>query len=204
VNPEYPGPVWLRREERAAVVLADVFDLPNADIASMLETSVGAVKAALHCGRARLADPAPRRRPPAGRALVEALVAAFNAYDVERVAALLLDDGVSEIVGMVHEQGRDRARAGTLHGALVGETRVRFRAEVRDLDGEPLLLLWEAPVDGLAPEAVGNVLRVAERGGRIARLRWYFFCPETVREVAGRFGVPARTHGYSGSGCAVH
>ena len=204
-------------QERAAVVLADAFELPNAEIADMLGTTVGAVKSALHRGRARLADrpadpakpprpadPVSPRRPAPDRALVEALAEAFTAYDLDRVAALFLDNGVSEIVGMVQEQGRDRARAGTLHGALVGETRVRFRAEVRDLDGEPVVLLWEAPTDDSAPEAVGNVLRVEQSGGRIARLRWYFFCPETVAEVAERFGVPAITHGYSGPGCAAH
>jgi RNA polymerase sigma-70 factor, ECF subfamily len=192
--------------ERAAVVLADVFHLPNAEIADLVGTTVGAVKSALHRGRARLADPDrdPSRRPAPDRAVVEALAEAFTAYDLERVVALFLDDGISEIVGMVHEQGRDRARTGTLHGALVGETRVRFRAEVRDLDSEPVVLLWEAPVDSSAPEAVGNVLRVEESDGRIARLRWYFFCPETVTEVADRFGVPAITHGYSGPGCAAH
>jgi RNA polymerase sigma-70 factor, ECF subfamily len=193
-------------QERAAVVLADVFTLPNAEIADLMGTTVGAVKSALHRGRARLADPLrdASRRPIPGRAVVEALAEAFTAYDLERVAALFLDDGVSEIVGMVHEQGRDRARAGTLHAALIGETRMRFRAEARELDGEPVVLLWEAPANGAAAEAVGNVLRVEDSHGHIARLRWYFFCPETVTEVADRFGLPSRTHGYSGPGCAAH
>lgn len=193
-------------QEQAAVVLADAFALPNAEIADMLDTTVGAVKAALHRGRTRLAtDDAPRpSRPAPDPALVDALAAAFTAYDLDRVAELFLAGGVSEIVGVVREEGADRARAGTLHGTLVGETRVRFRAEARCLDGEPLVLLWEAPVDGSAPEAVGNVLRVESRAGRIARLRWYFFCPETVTEVAEQLGLPARTHGYSGPGCAAH
>jgi RNA polymerase sigma-70 factor, ECF subfamily len=196
----------LAPQERAAVVLADVFELPNVEIAEMLGTTVGAVKSALHRGRGRLADPAPRGvgRPPPERALAEALAEAFNSYDVERVAALFLADGISEIVGVVHEAGRERARGGTLHATLVGENRVRFRAQVAEVNGEPVVLLWEAPVDGSAPEAVGNVLRVEERDGRVARLRWYFFCPETVTEVAGRLGLPVRTHGYSGAGCAAH
>jgi RNA polymerase sigma-70 factor, ECF subfamily len=135
---------------------------------------------------------------------VEALTEAFTSYDLERVAALFLADGVSEVVGVVHEAGRERARAGTLHGTLVGESRVRFRAQAAVVGDEPVVLLWEAPVDGSAPEAVGNVLRVEQRDGRVARLRWYFFCPETVTEVAGRLGLPVRTHGYSGPGCAAH
>jgi RNA polymerase sigma-70 factor, ECF subfamily len=192
--------------ERAAVVLADAFGMPNVEIAGMLGTTVGAVKAALHRGRGRLADPARRAadRPAPDRSLVDALAEAFGAYDLERVAALFLADGVSEIVGQVREDGRERALAGTLHATLVGETRVRFRPEVRVLEGEPVVLLWEAAADGSMPEAVGNVLRVQERDARVARLRWYFFCPETVAEVAGRFELSSRTHGYHGPGCAAH
>jgi RNA polymerase sigma-70 factor, ECF subfamily len=40
----------LAPQERAAVMLADVFELPNAEIAEMLGTTVGAVKSALHRG----------------------------------------------------------------------------------------------------------------------------------------------------------
>src|SRR5207244_6381405 len=48
----------LSPQERAAVVLKDAFDLELGDIAAVLNTSVGAVKAALHRGRSKLAEPA--------------------------------------------------------------------------------------------------------------------------------------------------
>jgi hypothetical protein len=32
--------------------------------------------------------------------------------------------------------------------------------------------------------------------GAVARLRWYYFCPETLRECATELGCVARTHGY--------
>lgn len=47
----------LAPQERAAAVLKDVFDLSLKEIAAMLDTTEGAVKAALHRGRGRLADP---------------------------------------------------------------------------------------------------------------------------------------------------
>src|SRR4029079_1933548 len=46
----------LAPQERAAVVLKDAFDLELGDIATVLSTSVGAVKAALHRGRGKLAE----------------------------------------------------------------------------------------------------------------------------------------------------
>ena len=187
-------------QERAAVVLKDVFDLPLAEIATMLTTSVGAVKAALHRGRGRLAveelSYADRARPRPDRAVVDALADAFTAYDLDRLTALFLADGVSDVVGMVYEVGRDQAAAGSLHHTLVQESDVRYRAEVVDLDDEPIVLLWSRPVDGTAEEAVADVLRVDTADGGVARLRWYFFCPETLHAVTERLGVPCRPVGY--------
>jgi RNA polymerase sigma-70 factor (ECF subfamily) len=192
----------LSPQERAAVVLKDVFDFPLAEIAAMLGTSLAAVKAALHRGRDRLGTPDParqqalNRRAAPDRAVLDAMAEAFTTYDIERLTALLLADAASEVVGMVYEVGAETIRRGSLHHTLVVENDVRYRAEVREFDGEPLLLLWDTPVDGSAPEAVSDVLRVETADGRVARVRWYYFCPETITEVAGRLGVPARPHGY--------
>src|SRR5262249_24825189 len=49
--------VQLSPQERAAVVLKEAFDVSLEDIADILSTSVGAVKAALHRGRGKLAEP---------------------------------------------------------------------------------------------------------------------------------------------------
>jgi RNA polymerase sigma-70 factor (ECF subfamily) len=190
----------LSPQERAAVVLADVFELRAAEIAAMVGTSVGAVKAALHRGRARLRDPqrdtALAQRPVPDRQVVDALAAAFTAYDLERLAGLFLDGAVSDVVGFVHEVGRDTIKSGSLHHTLVQETHHRWRAEVRDLDGEPVVLMWARPMEGSAAEAVEDILRVDTADGGVQRLRWYFFCPETLTEVAERFGVPVRPTGY--------
>jgi RNA polymerase sigma-70 factor (ECF subfamily) len=192
----------LSPQERAAVVLKDVFDFPLAEIAGMLGTSVGAVKAALHRGRNRLSAPesarqhAVARRAAPDRAVLDAMAAAFTAYDLDRLTTLLLTDAASEVVGMVYEVGSETIRRGSLHHTLVIENDVRYRAEVRTLDGEPLLLLWETPADGSASEAVSDVVRVETADRLVARMRWYYFCPETLTEVASRLGVPLRPHGY--------
>lgn len=56
----------LSPRERAAVLLKDAFDLGLDDIAEILSTSAGAVKAALHRGRSKLAEPDPEvMRTPA-------------------------------------------------------------------------------------------------------------------------------------------
>ena len=64
------------------------------------------------------------------------------------------------------------------------------------LDGEPMVLLWETPADGSAPEAFADVIRVETADGAVAGLRWYYFCPEVLTGVATELGIPVRTHGY--------
>jgi RNA polymerase sigma-70 factor (ECF subfamily) len=43
---------------------------------------------------------------------------------------------------------------------------------------------------------VRDVLRFEALEDRIARLRYYYFCPETLAEVTGSLGVPLVTNGY--------
>jgi RNA polymerase sigma-70 factor (ECF subfamily) len=74
---------------------------------------------------------------------------------------------------------------------------VRFRAETVVVGGEPMAVLWGSPVDASAPEAVADLLRFEATPAGIARMRWYFFCPEVLAEVAAGLGLPARGNGYS-------
>jgi RNA polymerase sigma-70 factor (ECF subfamily) len=75
-------------------VLKDAFDLGLDEIAEILSTSVGAVRAALHRGRAKLteSDPDVMRTPAPGGA------PRFNARDLERLTARLLDHATAEVV----------------------------------------------------------------------------------------------------------
>ena len=52
--------------------------------------------------------------------------------------------------------------------------------------------LWARPTVPGANEAVADILRVDTADGRVTRVRWYYFCHQTLREVASRLGLPAR------------
>ncbi len=70
-------------QERAAVVLKDVFDFRLDEIASILQPTVGAIKAALHRGREKLAAPRTNRvAAHASEALLDQFIDAFNARDL--------------------------------------------------------------------------------------------------------------------------
>jgi RNA polymerase sigma-70 factor (ECF subfamily) len=192
----------LSPQERAAVVLKDAFDMSLEEIAAVLRTTVGAVKAALHRGRGRLEEPeggAASQRPRPSVALVDRFVALYAAADVPGLVGLMLDGGSVENVGCGVEFGRENFRRedGWFQRAVFGHpewpaelqyTGSRFaRAE---LDGEPILLGFTTR---RGREALEQVLRIEEVDGSIARLRGYAFCPETMREIGARLGLRVRT-----------
>jgi RNA polymerase sigma-70 factor, ECF subfamily len=204
--------VRLSPQERAAVVLKDVFDFSIEDVATMLSTSPGAIKAALHRARGRLVAPeAPSTRAPT-RAALDAFCSAFNARDLDEMAAVLLDSATVEIVGVVTEYGVDAPRdpqtgsfAGTLapltfdeRGGvppelLQGYLATSPRCEVRAYQGGSILLFWYEHDGGAM---VRTVMRVETDGDRISLIRNYFFTPDVIAEICSDLGVPYRLNGY--------
>jgi len=192
----------LAPQERAAVVLKDVFDLTLDEIASVLATTVGAVKSALHRGRTHLREPEDDRashRPAPSAALVDRFVATYQAGDVKGLAALMLDGGAVENVGCGVEfdpQTFGSARS-WFFKAVNGhpEWPAEFHYEAARLErgivaGEPVALGFTTR---RGREALEQVLRFEECEGRIVRLRGYAFCPEAMREIGALLGLRVRT-----------
>jgi len=205
--------VRLSPQERAAVVLKDAFDFTLEEIALTLATTVGAIKAALHRGRDKLAEPEVEvTRVPVPGAL-DAFCAAFNARDVPRLTALLLDTATVEIVGASAAHGPSPDRDRMLDGMLFGSARMaaadtrggieaRFiqgvrptppRAEVRVHRDQPIMLSWYAHADG---EAVRALTRLTAEDDRVVGLANYFFTPDLIAEVCAELDVPWRSNGY--------
>ncbi len=191
----------LSPQERAALVLKDAFDMPLDEIAEILRTTRGAVKAALHRGRGRLGAPEEKvaHRPTPSPALLDRFVALYRAADVPGLVALMLDGGSIENVGCGVEFGRENfpRENGWFHRAVFGHSEwpvelqyTDSRLERAELDGEPIVLGFTTR---RGKEALEQVLRIEEVDGRIARLRGYAFCPETMREVGERLGLHVRT-----------
>jgi RNA polymerase sigma-70 factor (ECF subfamily) len=198
------GTVLLQRlapRERAAVVLKELFDYSLEDIAAALTTTVGAVKAALHRGRARLAAPEETgvSRPVPSAALVDRFVDAYRAADIHALLGLMLDTASIENVGSSVDVGRAAyaRRPGWFDGLVYGhpEWPPQFayesaRLERRVFQGEPLALGF-ATRHGR--EALESVLRFEEHESHIARIRAYAFCPETMRALGTELGLKVRT-----------
>lgn len=202
----------LAPQERAAVVLKDVFDLSLDEIAEALTTTPNAVKAALHRGRGKLVDdPAADDRVPTPAAL-DAFITAFERRDLDAVRRLLLETSTVEVVGVTTEYGRDgRIVWGMMFGserlaeaATRGGIEARFvqgalpaspRREVRAYRGEPIVLAWYAHADGEHVRAIDRVA-LDDSGDHVATLRNYFFTSDVLAEVCTELGVSYRINGY--------
>jgi RNA polymerase sigma-70 factor (ECF subfamily) len=204
--------VRLSPQERAAVVLKDVFGFSLEELADVLSTTEGAIKAALHRGRGKLlgAEEPPSRAPAPG--VLDAFCEAFNARDLEALTGLLLDGATVEIVGVVTEYGREAPKdpytgsfAGTIspithdeRGGVAPELLEGYlgtspRCEVRAYRDTRVLLFW---YDHGSGPAVRSLMTVQSEGDRVALVRNYFFSPDVIAEVCTELGVPYRVNGY--------
>jgi RNA polymerase sigma-70 factor (ECF subfamily) len=191
----------LSPQEMVALVLKESFDMTLEDIADLLRTSTGAVKAALHRARDRVKTMTvgTARQRPVSKELIDRFIARFEARDVEGLLALMLKSGVAENVGNSFHEGL-KAPSGLPrffkslvfgHKEWPAETHYdSARLEYREIDGEPVALMFIKRRDR---EALMSVFRFEEADGRVARVRSYGFCPDTIRAIGKTLGVPVFT-----------
>ncbi len=175
--------------QRAALVLCDVLRWPAAEAAELLESSTAAVNSALQRARSTLSElpdaaPAPLDQPDAE--LLERYVAAFEAYDIEGLVAILHDDAIQSMPPF----------ALWVKGARnIGEWMVQPGPSA--CRGSRLLPTWangcpafgqyrRDPEGGYAPWAI-QVLEIS--GGSIAEMSFFlsFLDPERLFPA---FGLP--------------
>ena len=132
--------------------------------------------------------------------LLDRFIALFDAKDLPGLVALMTDGATAENPGNSLHVGPDPAEGYPrfLRSVVFGHpewppafTPERERLARVDFEGEPILL-------GLRTyqgreESLTTVFRFEEQDGRITRIRSYAFCPETLREVGERLGLPVLT-----------
>jgi RNA polymerase sigma-70 factor (ECF subfamily) len=185
----------LAAQERAALVLSERFALGPEEIAEHVSLSAGTVRAAQLRGRERVPAPPAARRAVPSRALVDRFVARLAARDLPGLRALMHEGATVEEVGNLAEMGRPEfAREGSaLWHAVPRHPEIpvqmqpsAWRNERVLFRGEPLVVAFDAVA---ADHPLMGIARFEECEGRIARIRSYVFCPETLREVAAELGV---------------
>lgn len=186
-------------KERVALVLSEVFDSKNEEIAEIMGNTEGAVKAALSRAREKVkglgpdAGPKKKRESADDGNVVRLAVEAFNRRDLESFARLFATNAVASGAGCFFETGIEEIKKGSLFFTVNnydGKPHPPgMRAEVVELAGEKLFAIF-------SDEKLDDVWRLTLEDGEILRFDCYYCCPDVLREVAGHIGGSANDHGY--------
>ena len=180
--------ISLPPKERACVLLKDVFDYTLEEIAELVSSTVGGVKAALNRGRAKLAAlPEPvkshREVSPELSRLLRLYVDRFNKHDWEGLRELIRADA--------HLRVADRF-AGPIDEAPYFKNYERqtvpWRLAVAEVDGELAVVALRQHRDEWRPD---SVVRLEVIDQHIARIVDYWHCP-WVLPAASSFVVADR------------
>jgi RNA polymerase sigma-70 factor (ECF subfamily) len=167
-------------KERACVLLKDVFDDSLEEIAELVGSTVGGVKAALSRGRSKLpllaergqmAEPgAPRRAKNADEArLLRLYVERFNRRDWDGLRELIAADARLRVA--------DRFTGTVADSPYFGNYErwpVPLRMAVGEVDGEPVVIILSHEAGGWTP---GAAVRLEIAGHRVTRIADYLHCP---------------------------
>ncbi len=164
-------------KERACVLLKDVFDYSLEEIAELVDSTIGGVKAALNRGRSKLTartDVAPPRRERRGAdaTLLQLYVDRFNARDWEGLKELVAADARLLVADKYSGRLSDSP-----YFPNYGRVAVAWRMAVGELDGEPIVVILRRAADAWSP---GGFVRLEVSDGQIIRIADYFHCPWIV------------------------
>jgi RNA polymerase sigma-70 factor (ECF subfamily) len=164
-------------KERACVLLKDVFDYSLEEIAELVDSTVGGVKAALKRGRSKLpASPAPgaaRRAAEEGdpdlARILHLYVERFNRRDWDGLRELISDDAQLRVGDRFAGRLSDSSYFGN-YQRLPGA----WRLMTGEVDGEPVVIVLYRNAAGIEHE---TAVRLEVTAGRIARIADYLHCP---------------------------
>jgi RNA polymerase sigma-70 factor (ECF subfamily) len=164
-------------KERACVLLKDVFDYSLEEIAELVDSTVGGVKAALNRGRTKLAETSPptksdRSASPELKRIMQLYVDRFNRRDWDGVRELTSADA--------------RLRVAERFAGKFADTPYFFhyerwpwpwKLEVGEVDGETVVIILRRGADTWTPY---SAIRLDVIGERIERVVDYIHCPWVI------------------------
>lgn len=166
--------VMLPPKERACVLLKDVFDYSLEEIAELVDSTVGGVKAALNRGRTKLAALPEPSRPtrtatPETRQLLNLYVERFNRRDWDGVRELITADARLQVADRF--MGR---LADTGYFSRYENWKTPWRMVVGEVDEEPVIIVLDQDGGTWVPR---TFIRFDFTDQRIHRIRDYRHCP---------------------------
>jgi RNA polymerase sigma-70 factor (ECF subfamily) len=165
-------------KERACVLLKDVFDYSLEEIAELVDSTVGGVKAALNRGRSKLAarpapaPPARDRRPDVSH-LLDLYVSRFNAQDWDGLRELIAADASLCVA--------DRFTGPVTGSPYFGQYQrmsVPWRAALADVDAEPAVALLTG---GSGEWVIHSLIHLDVTDAYVTRIADYWHTPWLVQ-----------------------
>jgi len=155
--------------ERASVLLKDVLQYRLAEVAEVVDSTVGGVKAALHRGRAKLralhAAPSQVELDRQQRKLLEAYVECFNRRDWDALRHLIQADAKLEVVDAFVGKLEDSGYF-FIYAALPWE----WKLSLGRVDGELLIVIWKKDGAAWRPHAA---IKLWWQGDKVVRIKDY-------------------------------
>jgi RNA polymerase sigma-70 factor, ECF subfamily len=170
----------LPETQRACVILSDVLGCSLLEVCDVMDSSLPAVKASLHRGRARLrelaAEPEDAPLPALSeteRAQLAAYVAHFNARDFDAIRAMIADDVRLELVNKTRLRGK--VEVGRYFGNYSGARDWRLVPGL--VEGRPAILVFD-PNEANGPPKYFMLL--GWDGDKVATIRDFRYAPYIV------------------------
>ena len=168
-------------KERACVLLKDVFDYSLEEIAELVDSTVGGVKAALSRGRGKLATlhDEPQAKPATSPEVLELLrlyVDRFNRRDWDGVRELTSADARLHVADCFAGRLSDSPYFVEYERPVIP-----WRMALGEVDGETVVIILCDDADGLTPF---SLIRLGVVGDRIVRIADYIKCPWVLQAAA--------------------
>jgi RNA polymerase sigma-70 factor (ECF subfamily) len=173
--------ISLPPKERACVLLKDVFDYSLEEIAELVDSTIGGVKAALNRGRTKLAAaPAPskpsRTADPELTKVMKLYVDRFNRQDWDGVRELIRADARLHVADRFIGKLADAPYFSNYEHLFMP-----WKLAVGEVDGELVVIIMERGVDTWTAY---SVVRLDVTGHQIDRVRDYVHCPWVISTAA--------------------
>jgi RNA polymerase sigma-70 factor (ECF subfamily) len=161
-------------KERACLLLKDVFDYSLEEIAELVDSSVGGVKAALNRGRTKLAAASPPARParsvsPELARIMQLYVDRFNRRDWDGVRELISADARLSVADRFAGKVVDAP-----YFANYERWPMPWKLAVGEVEGDPVVVILQRGADTWTPH---SAVRLDVVGHRIERIVDYIHCP---------------------------
>lgn len=168
--------------QRSAVILKDVLGQSLEETADTMETTVGAVKAALSRARTNIArtlrpgiERPQQSASPEKQAMVRRYADFFNARDWDGLRALLGQESKLDVVSRVQQRMGDASYGGRYAKYLETEY---LRAEAGWVDGVPVVAMFTGETGGPA-----YFVLLETEAGRVSVVRDFRYVPYIARDA---------------------